>query len=47
MRGYAFGLIGATLAAVAAVTLAAVGSIERLSDPTDAVRASAYLQASA
>ena len=45
MRGYAFGLIGATLAAVAAVTLAAVGSIERLSDPTDAVRASAYLQA--
>ena len=45
MRGFAFGLIGATLAAVAAVTLAAVGSIERLSDPTDAVRASAYLQA--
>ena len=45
MRGYAFGLIAATLAAVAAVTLAAVGSIERLSDPTDAVRASAYLQA--
>jgi len=45
MRGYAFGLIGATVAAVAAVTLAAVGSIQRLSDPTDAVRAAAHLQA--
>ena len=45
MRGYAFGLIGATLVAVAAVTLAAVGSIQRLSDPTDAVRAAGYLQA--
>lgn len=45
MRGYAFGLIGATVAAVAAVALAAVGSLERLSDPTDTVRAAAYLQA--
>lgn len=45
MRGYAFGLIGATLAALAAVTLAAVGSVQRLSDPTDAVRAAAHLQA--
>ena len=45
MRGYAFGLIGATVAALAAVTLAAVGSIQRLSDPTDAVRAGAHLQA--
>ena len=44
MRGYAFGLIGVTLAALAAVTLAAVGSIQRLSDPTDSARASAYLQ---
>ena len=45
MRGYAFGLIGATLAALAAVTLAAVGSVQRLSDPTDAARAAAHLQA--
>lgn len=45
MRGYAFGLIAATLAALAAVTLAAVGSVQRLSDPTDAARAAAHLQA--
>ena len=44
MRGYALALIALTLAAVAAVTLAAVGSIERLSDPADAVRAAAHLQ---
>ena len=45
MRGYAFGLIAATLAALAAVTLAAVGSVQRLSDPTDAARAAVHLQA--
>lgn len=45
MRGYTLGLIAATLAALAAVTLAAVGSVQRLSDPTDAVRAAAHLQA--
>ena len=44
MRGYALALIALTLAAVAAVTLAAVGSIDRLSDPADAVRAAAHLQ---
>ena len=42
MRGYALALIALTLAAVAAVTLAAVGSIDRLSDPADAVRAAAH-----
>ncbi len=44
MRGYALGLIALTLAAVAAVTLAAIGSIGRLTDPADAVRAVAHLQ---
>ena len=44
MRGYALALIALTLAAVAAVTLAAIGSIARLTDPEDAVRAAAHLQ---
>lgn len=44
MRGYALGLIALTLAAVAAVTLAAVGSIARLTAPEDAARAGAHLQ---
>ena len=44
MRGYALGLIALTLAAVAAVTLAAVGSIARLTAPEDAARAAAHLQ---
>ena len=44
MRGHALGLIALTLAAVAAVTLAAVGSIARLTAPEDAARAAAHLQ---
>ena len=44
MRGYALGLIALTLAAVAAVTLAAVGSIARLTAPADAARAATHLQ---